>query len=428
MIADRVVAARARDLGGQGRPRAGRCTARWASPASAARRWTTRRTTSSRSCSPRWARCRSRTRPVFDTPPRSPVWGPPSAVAAPPTSSRTWSTPTASSSRARTWPRRTRSGFQWVMEAKERGAKVIHVDPRFTRTSALADTYVPLRAGTDIAFLGGIINHVLQNELDFREYVVAYTNAATIVSEDFRDTEDLDGLFSGFDPETRTYDPATLAVRRAGGRPATRPTRARAPRRPPRPAARVARRAAPGAHRARRDPAAPALRLPDPQAALRPLHAGDGRAGLRRPARAVRARCARRGRPTPAASGPPARLLGRLDPAHRRRAVHPHRRHPPAAARQRRPARRRHHGAARPRQHPGLDRHPDAVQPAARLPADAAPRAARDVRSSGSTTSATPGRRASGATPGRTRSACSRRTGATPRPPTTTSATTTCPG
>ena len=65
-----------------------------------------------------------------------------------------------------------------------RGAKVIHVDPRFTRTSAMADTYDPLRAGSDIAFLGGIINHVVQNELDFREYVVAYTNAATIVSED----------------------------------------------------------------------------------------------------------------------------------------------------------------------------------------------------------------------------------------------------
>jgi formate dehydrogenase major subunit len=97
-------------------------------------------------------------------------------------------------------------GFQWVMEAKARGAKVIHVDPRFTRTSAVADTFVPLRAGSDIAFLGGVINHVLQNELDFREYVVAYTNAATIVSDEFRDTDDLDGLFSGFDPETRTYD------------------------------------------------------------------------------------------------------------------------------------------------------------------------------------------------------------------------------
>src|SRR4051794_19770802 len=104
-------------------------------------------------------------------------------------------------------------GFQWVMEAKARGAQVIHVDPHFSRTSALADTYVPLRAGTDIAFLGAIINHVLVNELDFREYVVAYTNAATIVSDDFRDAEDLDGLFSGFDPETRTYDPSSWQYR-----------------------------------------------------------------------------------------------------------------------------------------------------------------------------------------------------------------------
>jgi formate dehydrogenase major subunit len=97
-------------------------------------------------------------------------------------------------------------GFQWVMEAKARGATLIHVDPRFTRTSAVADVHVPLRAGTDIAFLGGIINHVLENEKDFREYVLAYTNASTIVGEDFRDTEDLDGLFSGFDAEKHSYD------------------------------------------------------------------------------------------------------------------------------------------------------------------------------------------------------------------------------
>ena len=96
-------------------------------------------------------------------------------------------------------------GFQWVMEAKKRGATIIHVDPRFTRTSAVADVHVPIRAGSDVAFLGGLINHVLLHELDFREYVVAYTNAASIVSEDFADTEDLDGLFSGWDPETRTY-------------------------------------------------------------------------------------------------------------------------------------------------------------------------------------------------------------------------------
>jgi formate dehydrogenase major subunit len=93
------------------------------------------------------------------------------------------------------------------MEAKARGATVIHVDPRFTRTSALADLHVPLRAGSDITFLGGIVNYVLQNEKYFREYVVAYTNAAVIINEGFADTEDLDGIFSGLDREHRFYDP-----------------------------------------------------------------------------------------------------------------------------------------------------------------------------------------------------------------------------
>jgi formate dehydrogenase major subunit len=100
-------------------------------------------------------------------------------------------------------------GFQWVMEAKRRGAKIIHVDPRFTRTSAVAHTYVPLRPGSDIAFLGGVINYILEHGREFREYVVPYTNASTIVSDDFRDTEDLGGIFSGFDPESRSYDIAS---------------------------------------------------------------------------------------------------------------------------------------------------------------------------------------------------------------------------
>jgi formate dehydrogenase major subunit len=97
-------------------------------------------------------------------------------------------------------------GFQWVMEAKARGAKVFHIDPRFTRTSALADRFVPVRAGTDIAFLGGVINYILTNGLEFREYVQAYTNAPVLISEEFADTEDLDGLFSGYDPHTASYD------------------------------------------------------------------------------------------------------------------------------------------------------------------------------------------------------------------------------
>jgi formate dehydrogenase major subunit len=92
------------------------------------------------------------------------------------------------------------------MKARERGAKLIHVDPRFGRTGAVSDLHVPIRAGTDIAFLGGIINHVMETESYFREYVLSYTNASTIIDERFQDTEDLAGVFSGFDPDTGTYD------------------------------------------------------------------------------------------------------------------------------------------------------------------------------------------------------------------------------
>ena len=93
--------------------------------------------------------------------------------------------------------------FRWPMQAKvEHGAKLIHVDPRFTRTSAVADIYAPLRAGSDIAFLGGIIRHVIESERwnkdpFFRSWVVNYTNAATIISADYKDAEDNDGVFSG---------------------------------------------------------------------------------------------------------------------------------------------------------------------------------------------------------------------------------------
>src|SRR5512144_2828509 len=96
--------------------------------------------------------------------------------------------------------------FRWVMEAKNRGATIIHVDPRFTRTSAVADLHVPIRAGSDIAFLGGIVRYILENERYFKEYVVNYTNAAPLIDERFRDTEDLDGFFSGFDAEANRYE------------------------------------------------------------------------------------------------------------------------------------------------------------------------------------------------------------------------------
>ncbi len=106
-------------------------------------------------------------------------------------------------------------GFQWVVEARERGATVIHIDPRFTRTSALADLHVPIRAGSDIAFLGGIIRYIIENDRWFHDYVVEFTNAATIVGDGFRDAEEQDGVFSGFDPDTRSYDPQSWMYRGA---------------------------------------------------------------------------------------------------------------------------------------------------------------------------------------------------------------------
>jgi formate dehydrogenase major subunit len=109
--------------------------------------------------------------------------------------------------------------FQWVVEARQRGAKVIHVDPRFTRTSALADLHVPIRAGSDIVFLGALISYVIEHQRYFREYVVRYTNAPILIDERFADTEDLDGLFSGFDPTQGTYDDATWQYAGTGDRP-----------------------------------------------------------------------------------------------------------------------------------------------------------------------------------------------------------------
>jgi formate dehydrogenase major subunit len=100
-------------------------------------------------------------------------------------------------------------GFQWVMEAKERGAKLIHVDPRFTRTSAMADRHVSIRPGSDIAFLGGLVNYIFAHDAWFREYVEHYTNAPVVIREDFVDAEDNGGLFSGWDPDTGAYDIAS---------------------------------------------------------------------------------------------------------------------------------------------------------------------------------------------------------------------------
>jgi formate dehydrogenase major subunit len=129
--------------------------------------------------------------------------------------------------------------FRFVMQAKTRAehpCTVIHADPRFTRTSAMADIYAPVRAGSDIVFLGALINHVLQEheriqlkpeaerterERFFHAYLVNYTNAATLITEDFRDAEE--GLFAGFDPRERRYDIRPWRYDREPGRPPGQP-------------------------------------------------------------------------------------------------------------------------------------------------------------------------------------------------------------
>jgi formate dehydrogenase major subunit len=93
-----------------------------------------------------------------------------------------------------------------VPEGQGEGATLIPIDPRFTRTSALCALHIGIRAGSDIAFLGGVINYILTQDRWFKEYVTAYTNAATMIQEGFQDTEDLEGVFSGHDPATDTYD------------------------------------------------------------------------------------------------------------------------------------------------------------------------------------------------------------------------------
>src|SRR6202158_1398129 len=103
-------------------------------------------------------------------------------------------------------------GFQWFVAAKNDpkrgpgsggGAKIIHADPRFTRTSAVADMYVRIRTGTDVAYFGGLINHILQNNLHQAEYVRNYTNASFLVQPGFGFT---DGLFTGYSAAKRAYD------------------------------------------------------------------------------------------------------------------------------------------------------------------------------------------------------------------------------
>ncbi len=113
-------------------------------------------------------------------------------------------------------------GFKWALEAKRnRSAKMISVDPRFTRTSAVADLFCQIRAGTDIAFLGGVINYAIQNNRIAKDYIINWTNAAFVVDGNFKLPADTDGVFSGFDAEKHSYNRASWNY--AGGKPVPAP-------------------------------------------------------------------------------------------------------------------------------------------------------------------------------------------------------------
>src|SRR5579863_5510434 len=107
-------------------------------------------------------------------------------------------------------------GFKWAIEAKRnRNAKMIVVDPRFTRTAAVADIFLQLRTGADIAFLGGLINHAIQNDRYAKDYLINYTNASFIIKEGFKLPDD--GLYSGFNADTHAYDRSSWIYEDAGG-------------------------------------------------------------------------------------------------------------------------------------------------------------------------------------------------------------------
>ena len=393
-----------RDLAGHGRQGPAAATARSASPASAARRWTTRRTTSSRSCSPRWARSRSRTRRVFDTPPRFPVWGPRSAAAARPTFQQDLANADCiviqGSNMAEAHPvglpvgdggqgaRRDGHPRRPAVHPHQRGGRPLRADPGRLATSRSS---------------AAIVNHILEQRAGLprvRRWPTPTPPRSSATTSRTPRTSTGCSPASTRRPGPTTRRPGSTRARSGDGTGRQRRVATASGRPPPAMQHESHGAGRPRRSRARRDAAAPALRLPDPQAALRPLHAGDGGAGLRRlAASSSREVCEAWTANSRPGAHHRARLLGRLDPAHRRRAVHPHRRDHPAAAGQHRPARRRHHGAARARQHPGLDRHPDAVQPAARLPADAAPRRSTRRSATGSTRCGTRARRASGPTP-----------------------------
>ncbi len=111
-------------------------------------------------------------------------------------------------------------GFKWAIEAKRnRNAKIIVVDPRYTRTASVSDLFLQIRAGTDIAFLGGLIRYAIENDRIAKDYLLNYTNAAFLIKDDFKLPEE-DGVFSGFNEKNKTYDRATWNYSGTGGKPA----------------------------------------------------------------------------------------------------------------------------------------------------------------------------------------------------------------
>ena len=221
---------------------------------------------------------------------------------------------------------------------------MIHVDPRFTRTSALADIYAPIRAGSDIAFLGGLINYILERDLWFKDYALNYTNLSTIIDARFQDASALDGLFSGFDPDSRSYKydpwqyqgeevPSSLAEHYVNTTESFSEKLRRMEKGPP--------------------PRDPTLQHPNTVYQILKRHyavytpekveetTGCPRDDLSEDRRSADPRFRAR-----AHCG--VLLCGRLDTPHGRRADDPRRRPDPGLARQHRPARRRHPGIARP--------------------------------------------------------------------------------
>ena len=260
-------------------------------------------------------------------------------------------------------------GFRHPMIAKEKGAKLIHVDPRFTRTSAMCDIYAPIRPGTDIAFLGGLINYVLQNEEYFEEYVKVYTNAATIITEDFEEA-DASGLFSGWDEESKQYDPSSW---RYEGHPIDYASVGGSQER-------IVGEAGEG-EGGEMHPGMPRptdMSLEHPRCVFQILKRHFARytpemvekvCGT--PKEAFLEVAKDPGRELGAGEDLGALLRGRLDAAFQGRADHPHGGDPTAPPRQHRASGRRHHGAARARDHSGLDRHRHPLRHPPWLSADA---------------------------------------------------------